>query len=75
MRFDAEGWRLLEPCPNCGSTRTITYEYEEGFSELECEACGHLSDQEELSALNRYEGKLLEDESKLPPIPIKRLKA
>ncbi len=74
MNFDAEGEYLDEVCPKCGSTKTITYIYDEGFSELECQACGHTTESEELSALNRYRGELREGE-KEPPIPIKKLKA
>ena len=75
MRFDAEGWYLEEPCPRCGSTKTVTYEYEEGFAELECEACGFISDAEELSDLNRYTGELREKVAKGPTIPVKKIQA
>jgi transposase-like protein len=74
MNFDAEGQYLAETCPQCGSTKTITYEYAEGFSELECQNCGYTSESEELSALGRYRGELREG-NKLPPIPVKKLKA
>ena len=74
--IDAEGWYNDDPCPNCSSTRTITYEFVEGFNELECELCGYRSDAEELSDLGRYRGDLKEHrENKFPPIPIKKLKA
>jgi Zn ribbon nucleic-acid-binding protein len=74
MNFDAEGEYLGDVCPNCCSSKTITYVYDEGFSELECQNCGHTTESEELSALNRYRGELREGE-KQPPIPIKKLKA
>lgn len=74
--FDAEGERRGDICPECGSYKTITYLYREGFSELECEACGFASDADELSALNRFRGDLKESTTgKLPPIPIKKLEA
>lgn len=74
--YDAEGRRANELCPQCGSTDTITYDYTEGFSELECEQCGFRSDGDELSALNRFRGDLKERAGvDLPPIPIKKMKA
>ena len=74
--YDAEGRRAGETCPQCGSDKTITYDYQEGFSELECEVCGFRSDGDELSALNRFRGDLVEKQGgPLPPIPIKKLKA
>jgi transcription initiation factor TFIIIB Brf1 subunit/transcription initiation factor TFIIB len=75
MRFDAEGWYLEEPCPRCGSRQTVTYEYEEGFAELECEACGFISDAEELSDLNRYSGELREKSPKEIKVPLKKIQA
>jgi Zn ribbon nucleic-acid-binding protein len=75
MNFDAEGEYLGEICPKCGSSKTITYTYDEGFSELECQSCGHTTESEELSALNRYRGELREGEKQPPPVPIKKLKA
>lgn len=75
MRFDAEGWYLEERCPRCGSSRTVTYEYEEGFAELECEDCGFISDAEELGDLHRYTGELKETSEKPRLIPIKKIQA
>ena len=48
MKFDAEGHYLGETCPRCGSTKTITYEYDEGFTELECQECGYTSEAPEI---------------------------
>lgn len=59
--FDATGSFDADVCPRCGSNATITYHYEEGFEELECRACGYVSDAEELAALQRFESELLED--------------
>lgn len=74
--YDAEGSFDGLPCPECGSTDTVTYRYEEGFSELECQRCGYRSDEQELSALGRYRGELKEKpQAELPPIPIKPLEA
>jgi transcription initiation factor TFIIIB Brf1 subunit/transcription initiation factor TFIIB len=75
MRFDAEGWYLEDSCPRCGSTRTITYEYDEGFTELECEDCGFISDTEEVGELNRYTGELRETSKKCLKVPIKKIQA
>ncbi|CAN5900535.1 hypothetical protein BH24DEI2_BH24DEI2_06970 [soil metagenome] len=74
--YDAEGSYDNDRCPKCGSLKTITYRYEEGFSELECETCGFHSDAPELSDLGRYRGELLEKPlADLPPIPLKKLEA
>ncbi len=76
--MDAEGRREDAPCPHCGSRDTITYHYVEGFSELECTACGYRSDADELSALQRYTGDLLESpgsEDELPPVPMSPIEA
>lgn len=89
--MDAEGFNEQTPCPQCGSTNTITYRYEEGFAELECPACGYRSDHQELSDLTRYQGTVREQRGgpdhdfggahaerwaeDLPPVPIKVLKA
>ena len=74
--FDAEGSFDDEPCPVCGSRDTVTYEYEEGFSELECRLCGFRSDHQELSDLQRFSGDLLESEGHSPPpVPFKSIKA
>lgn len=71
--FDAEGVEAGDPCPECGSDATITFHYREGFTELECRACGYRSDAEELAALQRYAGDLLERDddpaSDTPPVP------
>ena len=72
--YDAEGVEAQEPCPSCGSEDTISYLYHEGFSELECRHCGYNSEHDELGALMRYRGDLLEHNN-LPPIPIKKIKA
>ena len=61
-------------CPACGDSSTITYHYNEGFSELECPACGYRSDQHELDALQRYESELLEGDE-APPLARRPLKA
>lgn len=58
--MDAEGFHEDVPCPECGSVNTVTYRYVEGFTELECQACGYRSDAEELSDLTRYQGAVLE---------------
>jgi uncharacterized metal-binding protein (TIGR02443 family) len=75
--FDAEGSFEGVTCPGCGRTNTVTYRYDEGFDELECLDCGYLSDHEELAALQRYDGALLEgDEAEAAPvIPFRRIKA
>jgi uncharacterized metal-binding protein (TIGR02443 family) len=75
--FDAEGSYEGTACPGCGRTNTVTYRYEEGFEELECLDCGFMSDQEELAALQRYDGELLEgDENGRPPLPpLRHIKA
>ena len=75
LRFDAEGRRDNDLCPACDSRDTVTYYFDEGFSELECERCGYHSDQTELSDLSRYRGELLEGADNLPPIPLKKLEA
>ncbi len=72
--WDAEGIKEQEPCPNCQSTNTISYHYEEGFTELECETCGFHSDAPELSDLARYTGELKE-KKQLFVMPVKKLKA
>ncbi|MCA9838354.1 MAG: hypothetical protein KC422_15670 [Trueperaceae bacterium] len=72
--WDAEGSRDGETCPNCQSTKTITYHYAEGFTELECEACGYQTDLSDLDQLTRFRGELKE-KTKATPIPFKKLKA
>lgn len=73
--YDAEGHQEGETCPECGSDDTVTYRYREGFEELECRACGYRSDAEELAALQRFGGDLLEDDEDVPPPPMGRLEA
>lgn len=74
--FDGEGSFDDHPCPGCGSENTVTYAYNEGFSEIECRRCGYRSDQDELSALQRFDGELLEgDNDEPPPVPLKAMKA
>lgn len=73
--IDAEGTYAGEPCPECGSTDTVTFEYREGFTELECPSCGYRSDAAELSALQSYGGSLLESRRDVPPLPRKPLEA
>ena len=74
--FDAEGQYENELCPKCGSRKTVTYHFAEGFSELECESCGYMSDDIEISNLHRYRGDLLETKNgAAPPIPLKKLEA
>ncbi len=76
--MDAEGRREGTACPQCGSREAITYYYVEGFNELECPACGYRSDAEELSALQRYSGDLLESPGAaedLPPVPMTPIEA
>ncbi len=73
--YDAEGSFDGLLCPNCGSSDTISYHYDEGFSELECQRCGYRSDFQELSDLGRYRGDLKEKPGEAPIIPIKPLEA
>ncbi len=74
--MDAEGRREEAPCPECGSRDTITYHYVEGFTEVECRACGYRSDADELSALQRFSGEVLERSGDdLPPVPMRAMKA
>ena len=72
--FDAEGVELEEACPQCGGRDTVTFIYTEGFSELECRACGFTSEAQDVADLARYRGDLKEA-GDLPPIPIKKLEA
>ncbi|HLR45714.1 MAG TPA: hypothetical protein VK092_01030 [Deinococcales bacterium] len=60
--FDATGSAEGEQCPRCGSEATVTWHFAEGFDELECRTCGWLSDEEELAALHRFGGELLEED-------------
>ena len=75
--MDAEGFHEHAPCPSCGSRRTVTFHYREGFEEIECEACGYRSDADEIAALTRYAGGVLERErdDEATPVPIRTLKA
>jgi len=76
MDYDAEGVELSEPCPQCGGENTVTYLYNEGFTELECRTCGFNSELEDIAELARYRGDLRERKgAKLPPIPVKKLEA
>lgn len=78
MSWDAEGSLEGDVCPACGSADTVTFVFAEGYSEIECRACGHATDLEDVAALTRYRGDLLEslgEGTVLPPIPIKKLKA
>lgn len=72
--YDAEGVELEEACPQCGGRDTVTFVYTEGFSELECRACGFTSEAPDIADLARYRGDLKETSS-LPPVPIKKLEA
>jgi len=60
--FDATGSADSEQCPRCGSDATVTWQFAEGFEELECRACGWVSDEEELASLQRFGGDVLEGE-------------
>lgn len=75
--YDAEGMRNGEPCPSCGSSNTISYLFNEGFSELECHHCGYSSEQDDIAELTRYSGDLHEGEltNTVSPVPVKRIKA
>lgn len=75
--MDAEGFEEGVECPACGGHDTITFRYREGFEEFECPRCGYRSDDEELDALTRFGGNLLEaDEGeRAAPIPRRSLKA
>lgn len=76
MSWDAEGIEAQDICPECGSSDTVTYLYQEGFSELECRHCGYNSEHDEISDLTRYRGDLLErSQGPLPPVPTKKIKA
>ncbi|MDQ3459489.1 MAG: hypothetical protein M3498_09370 [Deinococcota bacterium] len=74
MSWDAEGLEQGDICPECGSADTVTYEFSEGYSELECRCCGYATEQSDIAALTRYRGDLLEGGA-LPPVPVKKLKA
>lgn len=76
--MDAEGFNEQVPCPRCGSERTVSFHYVEGFDELECPDCGFRSDAEEIGDLTRFQSNLLEREergAKRPPVPIRAMKA
>lgn len=78
--MDAEGFHERTPCPVCASEDTVTYHYDEGFTELECPACGYRSDADELASLQRYAGDLLERRRHDPaspttPVPMRSMKA
>ncbi len=73
--YDAEGREEGEACPECGSEDTITFHYREGFTELECRACGYRSDAEELAALQRFSGDVLQGDDDTPPPRLGKLEA
>lgn len=80
MSWDAEGRKEGDVCPECGSADTVTYDFDEGYSELECRRCGFATELEDIAALARYsgellEGDLLEGDRTRPPMPIKKLRA
>lgn len=73
---DAEGFREGAACPDCGSTDTITFRYNEGFDEVECPHCGYRSDALELDSLTRYSAELLEGNAVTElPIPRRSIQA
>lgn len=74
-KSDAIIYYGVDACPQCNSNDTETYSYPEGFSELRCHTCGYDSEAEEISALLRYEGTLLEKEHSILPLPTKAIKA
>lgn len=63
--MDAEGFHEQTPCPDCGSLVTVTYYYNEGFTEIECQRCGYRSDAASLEDLQRAVGDLLERDDAL----------
>lgn len=73
--IDAIIYYGVDACPQCNSSDTESYSYPEGFSELRCHACGYDSEAEEISALLRYEGTLLEKEHSTLALPSKAIKA
>ncbi len=78
--MDAEGFHERTPCPVCASEDTVTFHYDEGFTELECPGCGYRSDAEEIASLHRYAGDLLEKRhfesaSLDPKLPLRSMKA
>lgn len=76
MPYDAEGRHDSVPCPECGSTRTVSWHYREGFDELECRACGYRSDEEEIEALRREAADVLRGDDDAPfPTPDRPLRA
>jgi Zn ribbon nucleic-acid-binding protein len=60
--YDAEGHDDGPACPACRTAPTWRYAYVEGFEEFECRACGWRSDEDELHALRRATGEVLETE-------------
>lgn len=74
LDVDAEGRRGEDPCPRCDSLNTLSHDYPEGYTDLECFDCGYRSDAEEIADLARFAGGLLERDPSLP-MPIKKLKA
>lgn len=74
-KADAIIYYGVDACPQCNSTDTETSSYQEGFSELRCHACGYDSEAEEINALLRYQGTLLEKKQSNLPLPTKSIKA
>lgn len=74
MSWDAEGSCEGDLCPACGSADTVTFVYAEGYSEIDCRHCGFSSEQNDIGALTRYSGALLEGAASVP-VPVKKLKA
>ncbi len=73
--YDAEGVAGEDPCPECESLDTVTYHFWEGFTELECRACGYSSEREDVTELTRYRGDLRESGRDKPPVPVRKLEA
>lgn len=74
--YDAEGSFDGVPCPECGSDRTISWHFAEGFDELECRACGYQSDALAMAELERASGDVLKrDDEVEAPTPKRPLRA
>jgi len=72
--YDATGSYDEEECPRCGNRDTVTWHFADGFEEMECRTCGWVSDAEELAALQRFGGRVLEREDSTGS-PVNRLSA
>lgn len=72
---DAEGFHEQMPCPECGSSETVTYYYNEGFEELECAQCGFRSDRASVADLQCATGDVLERGQVDAVIPIRSIEA